>query len=220
MKSSPIRLLAGSTRRTCVRVGVVMGLCLGAWATPAQADALAALSTFVRDARTGSAEFTQTVTSPDGAKRRTSVGTFEFSRPNRFRFSYTKPFEQLIVADGQRLWVYDPDLNQVVSRKQSTALAATPAALLAGAQLERDFTLSNEPTRDGVDWVKAVPKQVDGGFESLRIGFRNGELASVEILDNLGQRSVLQFKALKLNVPLPADRMVFTVPKGADVIQQ
>lgn len=190
------------------------------WVQPAHADALAALNAFVRDARTGSAEFIQTVTSPDGAKRRSSSGTFEFSRPNRFRFSYTKPFEQLIVADGQRLWVYDPDLNQVVSRKQSTALAATPAALLAGAQLERDFTLSNEPTRDGVEWVKAVPKQAEGGFESLRIGFRNGELVSVEILDNLGQRSVLQFKALKLNVPLPADRMVFAVPKGADVIQQ
>lgn len=186
----------------------------------AQADALASLNTFVREARTGSAEFTQTVTSPDGAKRRTSSGTFEFSRPNRFRFSYTKPFEQLIVADGQRLWIFDPDLNQVVSRQQSTALASTPAALLAGAQLERDFTLSNEPTHEGVEWVKAVPRQGNGGFESLRIGFRNGELAGVEILDSLGQRSVLQFRAVKLNIPLPADRMVFTVPKGADVIQQ
>lgn len=195
---------------------VLFSLCI----QTAHADALASLNAFVRDARTGSAEFSQTVTSPDGAKRRSSSGTFEFSRPNRFRFSYTKPFEQLIVADGQRLWIYDPDLNQVVSRRQSTALAATPAALLAGSQLERDFTLSNEPTRDGVEWVKAVPRQADGGFESLRIGFRSGELASVEILDNLGQRSVLQFRSVKLNVPLPADRMMFTVPKGADVIQQ
>jgi outer membrane lipoprotein carrier protein len=146
----------------------------------AQADALAALQAFVRDARTGSAEFTQTVTTPDGSRRRTSSGTFEFSRPNRFRFSYTAPFEQLIVADGQRLWVYDPDLNQVISRKQSSALSATPAALLAGAQIERDFKLSAEPARDGLEWVKAVPKQADGGFESLRIGFRNGELAAVD----------------------------------------
>ncbi len=198
---------------------VLCGL-MAAWGGPALADALGSLNAFVREARTGSAEFTQTVTSPDGAKRRSSSGTFEFSRPNRFRFSYTKPFEQLIVADGQRLWIFDPDLNQVVSRKQSTALAATPAALLAGAQLDRDFTLSNDATRDGIEWVKAVPKQGDGGFESLRIGFRNGELAGVEILDNLGQRSVLQFKAVRLNVALPADRMVFAVPKGADVIQQ
>jgi outer membrane lipoprotein carrier protein len=189
-------------------------------APTAHADALASLNSFVRDARTGSAEFTQTVISPDGAKRRTSSGTFEFSRPNRFRFSYTKPFEQLIVADGQRLWIHDPDLNQVVSRKQSAALAATPAALLAGSQLERDFRLEAEPARDGLEWVKATPRQSEGGFDSLRIGFRNGELASVEILDSLGQKSVLQFRAVKLNVPLPVDRMVFTVPKGADVIQQ
>ena len=107
---------------------VLCGL-MAAWGGPALADALGSLNAFVREARTGSAEFTQTVTSPDGAKRRSSSGTFEFSRPNRFRFSYTKPFEQLIVADGQRLWIFDPDLNQVVSRKQSTALAATPAAL-------------------------------------------------------------------------------------------
>jgi len=185
----------------------------------AQADALADLQAFVRDARTGSAEFTQTVTTPDGSRRRTSSGTFEFSRPNRFRFSYTAPFEQLIVADGQRLWVYDPDLNQVISRKQSSALSATPAALLAGAQIERDFKLSAEPARDGLEWVKAVPKQADGGFESLRIGFRNGELAAVDITDSLGQRSLLQFRDLKLNRPLPADRWVFAVPKGADVIQ-
>lgn len=197
--------------------GLLFGLLA---ATGARADALAALNAFVRDARTGSAEFTQTVISPDGAKRRTSSGTFEFSRPNRFRFAYTRPFEQLIVADGQRLWIYDPDLNQVVSRKQASALAATPAALLAGSQLDRDFTLSADPSREGIDWVKAVPRSSDGGFESLRIGFRSGELASVEILDNLGQRSVLQFRAVKLNVPLPADRMVFAVPKGADVIQQ
>jgi len=193
---------------------------LGLASVAARADTLAALQSFVRDARTGSAEFTQTVISPDGAKRRSSSGTFEFSRPNRFRFTYTKPFEQVIVADGQRLWVYDPDLNQVISRKQSSALAATPAALLAGAQLERDFNLSAEPARDGLEWVKAVPKLADGAFESLRIGFRNGELAEMVIVDSLGQRSLLQFRDLKLNRPLPADRLVFAVPKGADVIQQ
>ena len=209
-------------RRVVGLLGLLCGLCILAH-DPAQAgplDPLAALNAFVRDARTGSAEFTQTVTSPDGAKRRTSSGTFEFSRPNRFRFSYTKPFEQVIVADGQRLWVYDPDLNQVISRKQSSALAATPAALLAGAQLERDFQLSTEPAREGLEWVKATPKQADGGFESLRIGFRNAELAAVDITDSLGQRSLLQFRNLKLNRPLPADRWVFAVPRGADVIQQ
>ena len=199
---------------------LVLGLLMAQAAQNARADALTALNAFVRDARTGSAEFTQTVISPDGTKRRPSSGTFEFSRPNRFRFTYTKPFEQVIVADGQRLWIFDPDLNQVVSRKQSAALAATPAALLAGSQLDRDFTLTPEPSREGVDWVKAVPKNAEGGFESLRIGFRQGELAGVEITDSLGQRSVLQFRSVKLNVALPAERLVFVVPKGADLIQQ
>ena len=186
----------------------------------AETQALLALQSFLRDARTGSAEFTQTVISPDGTKRRPSSGTFEFSRPDRFRFSYAKPFEQVIVADGQRLWIHDPELNQVVSRRQAGALSATPAALLAGTQVERSFTLTEEPARDGLVWVKAVPRKPDAGFESLRIGFRDGALASVEILDGLGQRSVLQFSRLRVNVPLPADRLVFVVPKGADVLEQ
>ena len=189
-------------------------------ASLAQADALDALRAFVRDARTGSAEFTQTVTSPDGARKRVSSGQFEFSRPNRFRFAYSRPYEQLIVADGQRLWIHDVDLNQVVSRRQAGALSATPAALLAGNTLEQDFTLSLEPTREGLDWVAARPKARDSGFEMLRIGFRGPELAAVEIFDSVGQRSLLQFSQLRLNIALPADRLSFTVPRGADVIQQ
>lgn len=220
--AAAVAVLAGTRAFRPCRALALLAVLLVPGLAPlaARADAVAALEAFVRDARTGSAEFTQTVTSPDGAKRRSSSGTFEFSRPNRFRFSYTKPFEQIIVADGQRLWIYDPDLNQVISRKQSSALTATPAALLAGAQLDRDFRLSAEPARDGLEWVKAVPRQAEGGFESLRIGFRNGELAAVDITDSLGQRSLLQFRDLKLNRPLPADRWVFAVPKGADVIQQ
>lgn len=222
MAAAAAAVLAGTRALRPCRALALLAVLLVPGLAPlaARADAVAALEAFVRDARTGSAEFTQTVTSPDGAKRRSSSGTFEFSRPNRFRFSYTKPFEQIIVADGQRLWIYDPDLNQVISRKQSSALTATPAALLAGAQLDRDFRLSAEPARDGLEWVKAVPRQAEGGFESLRIGFRNGELAAVDITDSLGQRSLLQFRDLKLNRPLPADRWVFAVPKGADVIQQ
>lgn len=200
---------------------LALSLSVGMLAAPlARADGLQALQSFVKEARTGTAAFTQVVISPDGNRRRSSSGTFEFSRPDRFRFTYAKPFEQLIVADGQRLWVYDPDLNQVISRRQSGALASTPAALLAGGQLERAFKLTAEPAREGLDWVKAVPLQADSGLESLRIGFRGGVLEVVEILDGLGQRSILQFSQLRINAPLPADRMSFVVPKGADVIQQ
>ena len=189
-------------------------------AMAAQADAVDALRGFVRDVKTGSASFTQTVTSPDGAKKKTSSGSFEFSRPNRFRFAYAKPFEQVIVGDGQKVWIYDADLNQASSRKITQALGATPAALLAGGNLEKDFELSSLPDRDGLTWAQALPKTKDGGFQSLQVGFRANQLAAVEIVDGFGQRSLLQFGGFTANPALPADRFKFVVPAGADLIEQ
>src|SRR3990167_1393064 len=123
------------------------GLLLGAATLAAQADAVDTLREFTRDVKSGRAAFTQTVTSPDGAKKKSSTGSFEFSRPNRFRFAYSKPFEQLIVSDGQKVWLHDIDLNQVSVRQLDQALGATPAALLAGGSLERDFELDRKSTR-------------------------------------------------------------------------
>jgi outer membrane lipoprotein carrier protein len=186
----------------------------------ARADALDALQAFVRDARTGQANFNQTVTSPDGARKKTSSGSFEFARPNRFRFAYTKPFEQLIVADGQKVWIYDSDLNQVSSRRLAQALGATPAALLAGGSLDQDFVLEPAPDRDGLAWVEARPRARDGVLQSVRIGFRGKDLAALEIVDSFGQTSRLRFSELVTNVPFAADRFRFTVPPGADLIEQ
>lgn len=186
----------------------------------AHADAVDTLRTFVSTVKTGQAAFTQTVTSPDGARKKVSSGRFQFLRPDRFRFVYSKPFEQTIVADGQKVWIHDPDLNQVSSRPLSQALGATPAALLTGGTLERDFTLAAQPSQDGVDWVLATPKARDGSFESMRVGFRGATLAAVEILDSFGQRSLLQFSDFVANAPLGADAFRFTPPAGADVIQQ
>lgn len=186
----------------------------------ARADAVDALKAFVQEVRTGRSSFTQTVTSPDGAKTKTSSGSFEFSRPDRFRFAYTKPFEQLIVADGQKVWIYDADLNQVSSRKFSQALGATPAALLAGGDLARDFDVIAEPSKDGLDWAKATPKAKDGAFESMRIGFKGKQLVAVEITDSFAQRSRLTFAQFAPNVELPPQSFQFTVPKGADVLEQ
>ena len=186
----------------------------------AQADAVDALKDFVREVKTGSAPFTQTVTSPDGAKKKTSSGSFEFSRPNRFRFAYTKPFEQVIVADGAKVWIYDADLKQVTTRKFSAALGATPAALLAGGALDKDFDLATQPAADGLDWVLATPKVKDGAFQSVRVGFRGKDLAAVEIVDSFSQRSLLQFGKFMANAALPADTFKFAVPPGADVIEQ
>ena len=186
----------------------------------AQADAVDTLREFVRDVKSGRAAFTQTVTSPDGARKKVSSGSFEFARPNRFRFSYTKPFEQSIVADGQRVWIHDPDLNQVSSRKLAQALGSTPAALLAGGNLEEDFSLASQPAAGGLDWALATPKAKDGPFQSMRVGFRGKELAAVEIVDSFGQRSLLQFSGFAANATLPPETFRFVVPAGADVVEQ
>jgi outer membrane lipoprotein carrier protein len=186
----------------------------------AHADPVETLRAFVRDVKSGRAQFTQTVTSPDGAKKKVSSGSFEFARPNRVRFTYAKPFEQTIVGDGEKVWIYDADLNQVSSRKIGQALGATPAALLAGGGLERDFDLSPLPAKDGLDWAEAKPKAKDGAFQSVRVGFQGTTLAALEIVDSFGQKSLLRFEGFAANSPIGAEAFRFTVPPGADVIEQ
>jgi outer membrane lipoprotein carrier protein len=196
------------------------------WVAPAQAqapapvDPLQALRTFVREAASGRAAFTQTVTSPDGQRRRVSSGTLEFQRPGRFRFQYAKPFEQLIVADGTRVWIHDPELSQATSRPLAQALGQTPAAILAGGSLERDFELSALPAEGGLGWVQALPRDKDGPIQSLRVGFRGLELAVLELRDSFGQRSRLELRDLRLNVPVAPAAFRFTPPPGTDVIEQ
>ena len=199
--------------------GLLTGLLAGLLvATAAHADPVDTLREFARDVKSGRANFTQTVSSPDGAKKKTSSGSFEFSRPNRFRFAYSKPFEQLIVSDGQKVWLHDIDLNQVSVRLLDQALGSTPAALLAGGTLERDFELSALPARDGLDWVQARPRAKDGTVAELRVGFRGKDLAALELVDAFGQRSVLLFSAVQQGLAVPAERFRFVPPPGADVI--
>jgi outer membrane lipoprotein carrier protein len=203
---------------------VLIAACAGgAWA-----GGLESLENFVKTVKSGRADFTQTVTAPakDGQAGRSKIssGTFEFARPNRFKFVYKKPFEQSIVADGQTLWLFDVDLNQVTARKQSQVLNATPAALIASAPdlraLQADFSLTAAPEQDAMEWVVAVPKAKDGSLQNVRVGFRDGALAVLEILDSFGQKSVMRFNALQANVPLDAAHFQFKPPAGADVIRQ
>ncbi|MBS0449330.1 MAG: outer membrane lipoprotein chaperone LolA [Proteobacteria bacterium] len=199
---------------------LAIAVLLGAASFIAHADAVDTLRDFIRDVKTGEADFTQTVTSPDGAKKKTSSGHFEFARPNRFRFSYTKPFVQTIVADGEKVWIYDADLNQASSRKIASALGATPAALLAGGSLDKDFDLAALPSHDGLDWVSATPKAKDSTFKSVQVGFKGKDLAAVDIADAFGQHSLMQFSGFRGGVSLPAETFRYTPPAGADVIEQ
>lgn len=192
------------------------------------AAGLDALENFVKTAKSGKADFTQVVTSParegQAARSKTSSGTFEFARPNRFRFVYRKPFEQTIVADGQTLWIHDVDLNQVTSRKQAQVLNSTPAALIAAApdlaSLRKDFNLEAAPDKDGMQWVQATPKTKDGQLNAVRIGFRGNDLVALEILDSFGQRSMLTFTKMELNAAVAPDAFTFKPPQGADVVKQ
>ncbi|WP_290677493.1 outer membrane lipoprotein chaperone LolA [Aquabacterium sp.] len=202
------------------------------------ADAVAMLRNFVKDVQTARANFTQVVTSPDGKKTRKSTGTLEFQRPDKFRFAYAGPTEQLIVGDGKKVWLYDTDLNQVTVRPMSATIGASPAALLAGGSLDKDFTLkavavtagsssaataTSTPSQatSSLEWVEALPRHKDGQFQSVRVGFtKNGQLAALEILDSFGQRSRLDFAQFESKVVFPTTRFQFTPPAGADVLNQ
>ena len=216
--------------RACVSLALSLALSLSLGALlvqPARADGLQSLEEFLRTARGGRADFTQTVTSPgregQPARVRTSSGSFEFLRPSRFRFAYRKPFEQTIVADGQTLWVHDVDLNQVTARPQAQALGSTPAALIAAApdlaSLRQSFELSALPDREGLQWVQALPRAKDGQLRSLQAGFRGRELAVLDIQDSFGQRSVLNFVRMDLQDLPPAASFQFRPPPGVDVVR-
>ena len=206
--------------------------CAAFCAIPAWADGLQSLDNFLKNTRTGKADFVQVVTPPakegQSPRVKTSSGQFAFARPGKFKFVYLKPFEQTMVANGQTLWLWDVDLNQVTARQQSQVLGSTPAALIATAPdlkaLHSEFVLTALPDQNGLEWVQALPKSKDGQLQSVRVGLRvngkNAELASLEILDSFGQRSVLTFSKVETNPVLPATAFEFKPPKGADVIRQ
>ena len=205
---------------------------VAAYAQDTGATPLKELENFVKNTKSGRASFTQVVTSPakDGQTPRvkTSSGTFEFLRPNRFKFLYKKPFEQTIVSDAQTLWLHDVDLNQVTARKLAQVLNGTPAAVISAAAdlkgLEADFALTSLPEKTGLQWVQAVPKTKEGQLQNIIVGLRTtpkgSELAALEILDSFGQRSVMTFSQFEVNPAIAAASFQFKPPAGADVSRQ
>jgi outer membrane lipoprotein carrier protein len=188
-------------------------------ATAADAASIARLRVFVRETQTLHANFTQVVYDASGRQTGQASGEFSIARPGHFRWSVDKPYKQLLVGDGERVWIYDPDLNQVISRKSDRALGNTPAALLSGREeVEAAFDWRELGTADGMDWLGATPKDKDAAFRELRLGFDSGGLAALDLLDNFGQRTLIRFSKLERNPKLSPELFRFTPPAGADVV--
>ncbi len=187
-------------------------------AVPAVAGGLDQFKAFLVGVSSAKGAFVQTVIAKSGKRPQQSAGIFALQRPGKFRWSYESPYKQLLVSDGNRLWSYDPDLNQVAVRKLGSAFGASPAALLAGQDLDRHFSLKDGGAADGVDYVEVRPKGSDASFERLRIGFSGNHPVTMDIHDSFGQVTHLRFTQFEANPALPATLFRFTAPAGADVV--
>jgi len=183
------------------------------------AAAIDRFKSFVRDIKSARADFEQKVHDRSGKLTQESKGSFVFQRPGLFRWVYAKPVDQVIVGDGERVWIHDRDLNQVTVRKLANALGSTPAALLAGsADVEKAFTFSEAGTRDGIDWLEARPREREAGFDRVRMGFDGNGIRAMELVDHFGQTTHLRFSNLERNPKVERSEFRFTPPKGTDVL--
>jgi outer membrane lipoprotein carrier protein len=189
---------------------------LAGTATAAGVDTL---KNYLRETTSASARFTQVVFDRSMRKLQETSGTMYFARPGKIRWAYEKPYEQLIVGDGAKLWVYDKDLNQVTVKAISQAIGGSPAALLAGSNdIDKDFRVISSGMQDGLDWLEAVPRSSDSTFQKVRMGFGKSGLEAMDLTDGFGQTTIVRFSQIEKNPTLSPDLFRFTPPKGADVI--
>lgn len=201
---------------SCIFAAVLLWLA----ASAVQASSVDQLRAFLAGTQSARGEFAQQVTPRQGATVQKSSGRFVFQRPGRFRWVYEKPYEQTIVADGTRLYLHDKDLNQVTVKKLAAALPASPASILFGASdFDKEFTVKDDGVRDGIAWIAAVPRTRDSPFETIRIGFRDGQLAAMQLTDTFGQATALTFTKVERNPKVDPETFRFTPPAGADVLQ-
>lgn len=187
-------------------------------AQPSGADSLRRFFTTVNSVQ---AQFNQVVLDEALNTIQESAGTLYIERPNRFRWDYDVPFKQEIVADGKQIWVYDKELQQVTVRELTGGLGDTPAVLLAGkGRLEDRFTVKSMGEQGNLSWAQLIPKNKDGGFETIRIGFEQGKLTTLEMVDGFGQTTRVTLRNSKENVRIDPARFRFTPPKGVDVVGQ
>jgi outer membrane lipoprotein carrier protein len=191
-------------------------------ASTAYAGASDKLRNFISSSQSGQANFTQVVQDKNGKKIQSASGTMQFVRPGKFRWMYQKPYEQIIVGDGAKFWLYDVDLNQVTVKKMGAALGSSPAALLSGSnEIEREFSLAEDGSRDGLEWLQATPKGKgqDNSFEKMRMAFNaQSELVVMELSDMFGHKTLLRFSAMQRNPKIAEQQFRFVPPKGVDVL--
>lgn len=197
---------------------ILCALCSTGFASASIASGLDQLKHFVANTASARGVFSQSAVGKPGRKPQQSSGTFALQRPGKFRWSYEKPYQQLLVSDGVTLWSYDPELHQVAVKKIGAAFGASPAALLAGQDLERHFELREVAAAEGIEYVEATSKTGDASFERVRIGFAANQPVSMEIHDSFGQTSLLRFTRFEANPSLAASLFRFSAPPGADVI--
>ena len=186
----------------------------------AHAGAIERLKTFIAGTHSAQADFTQVVVDQNGKRVQSAAGVMQFQRPGKFRWTYQKPYAQIIVGDGVKFWLYDEDLNQVTVKKLDAALGSSPAALLSGNnEIERGFNLQEDGSHDGLEWLQASAKAQDTSFDKIRMGFNaQSELVAMELNDMFGHKTVLRFSNMRHNPKFSAQQFHFTPPPGADVL--
>ena len=185
------------------------------------AASIEALKGMLEQTTTARARFAQMVLDKNMKMLQQATGTMQFERPGKFRWEYDKPYEQVIVSDGNRVWLYDKDLNQVTVRKYDRALGSSPAALLAGSnEIEKSYRFTGLGSQDGLDWLEAAPRTQDTAFEKIKLGFGKSGLEAMELRDQFGQITVIKFSTLERNAKLAPEAFRFVPPKGADVISE
>ena len=174
---------------------------------------------FVNDVITLQGRFEQSLIDADGVVVERSSGTLEIERPGRFRWAYSEPYEQWLVADGLNIWSYDVDLAQVTVKPQAEALANTPALLLGGDEdALAQFRFDRSMVEQGTTWVRMIPVDTSSGFERMELGFFDGQLTRMVFFDNLEQTTLVALYDVKTNEPIDAEQFSFTVPDDVDLV--
>lgn len=205
----------------CISISAITLSLMFTGMSVAQASAIEQFKSFVVNTKTAKGEFLQVqIKSTNGVSKigKTSSGTFKFARPGKFVWSYLKPYEQVLQADGDKLYMYDKDLNQVTIKALGNAIGSSPAAILFGSvDLDKNFTLKDAGVTNGIEWLEAIPKEKDSQFELIRIGMKDGLPVGMELRDSFGQISTVNLNNFERNPNFSADHFKFVVPKGADV---